>query len=218
MKSKHILQIITFCCLIFCPIGAKSSQVEKISEAQAIEFAQTQGQYLLSLFVEPDIEIKYKKLDEAFNKYVDLDYISRFVIGKYWRDMSKEQQVQYQDLFRRYATSVYKGFPLQFDGELSYKILSSRADAKAMLVTANVLYAPLSGEPISALVEFRMHKKNGVIMITDIKIAESSLILSYRNRFYNMVRDADDDMAWFLEDFEVLTISAEKQYSLKEES
>lgn len=49
---------------------------------------------------------------------MDLDYISRFVVGKYWRQMSAEQQKKYQELFTRYALNVYKGFPLSFDDNL----------------------------------------------------------------------------------------------------
>ena len=54
-------------------------------------------------------------------------------------------------------------------------------------------------------------------MLTDIKIGESSLILSYRNKFYQMIKSADEDMEWFLEDFELTTVSAEKAYALPEE-
>lgn len=54
-------------------------------------------------------------------------------------------------------------------------------------------------------------------MITDIKVAESSLILSYRGRFYQMIADADEEMEWFLEDFELLADSGKKFYSETEE-
>jgi phospholipid transport system substrate-binding protein len=221
MKSKYILQFIMFCMALLLPSAASA---EEVKEEEAVEFAQTQGKNLLHAFSEPDIKVKYSTLDELLVNYVDLEYISRFVVGKYWRQMSDEQQKQYQDLFSRYAVSLYKGFPLAFDDKLSFSIVGSRKEGNEVLVTANIRYAPAKKccntepvtekEGIDILVEFRLHKKNGKITIIDIKVAESSLILSYRNRFYQMIKDADEEMEWFLEDFMLITVSAEKQYKL----
>ena len=61
------------------------------------------------------------------------------------------------------------------------------------------------------LVGFRIHKVGGKLKIIDLKLAESSLILSYRGRFYEMLRRNDDEIEWFLEDLELITSSAEQQ-------
>ena len=171
----------------------------------------------MNTFAEKDPAVKYKKLDELFLNYVDLDYISRFVVGKYWRQMSAEQQKKYQELFTRYALNVYKGFPLSFDDNLDFVISDVERDGEYALVRTNIDYRGMDGKATTFLVEFRVHKKNGRIMITDIKVAESSLILSYRGRFYQMIADADEEMEWFLEDFELLADSGEKFYSETEE-
>jgi len=214
MKSKYILKLIIFCLLIITPFAAYSGEID---EKEAAEFAQVQGQKLLGIFAEPDRRIKYKQLDDLFLNYVDLEHISRFVIGKYWRQMDEEQQAQYQDLFKRYATNIYKGFPLNFDKNLDFVVTSSRKEGKDVFVGTDIEYIDSSGKKSTFLVEFRMHKRDGRLMITDIKIGESSLILSYRTRFYKMVVDADEDMDWFLEDFELSTISAEKTYALPDD-
>ena len=90
-------------------------------------------------------------------------------------------------------------------------------DGEYALVRTNIDYRGMDGKATTFLVEFRVHKKNGRIMITDIKVAESSLILSYRGRFYQMIADADEEMEWFLEDFELLADSGKKFYSETEE-
>ena len=53
------------------------------------------------------------------------------------------------------------------------------------------------------------------LKIIDLKLAESSLILSYRGRFYEMLRSVDDEIEWFLEDLEMITASAEAQNQMK---
>lgn len=207
MKSNSFLQVIIFFALMFCSSPATAA----LNAAAAEAFAEEQGRNLLEILAEKDYAEKYRKLDDLFINYVDLDYISRFVVGKYWRQMTPEQQRQYQGLFRRYAVSLYKGFPLDFGGRLNFAITGSRAEEGYTLVLANITYngaAPEENKNI--LAEFRMHEVGNKIMLTDVKIAESSMLLSYRNRFYQMIKEADEEMEWFLEDFELLTQSAEK--------
>lgn len=215
MKSNCFLFFVFFCGLLLITMPARADSLS-LNEAEA--FAQEQGDKLLSFFAEKDLKTKYQKLDNLFLNYVDLEYIARFVVGKYWRNMTSEQQSHYQQLFKRYATSVYKGFPLTFENRISFDIKSSRAEKDDVFVTTDIKYAPQQGQPMNFDVEFRMHKTNGKIMLTDIKIGESSLILSYRNKFYQMIKSADEEMEWFLEDFELTTVSAEKTYAFPEEN
>lgn len=209
MKSNYFLQLITFFMLLVLALPAAAAP---LSEEEARVFGETKGRELLQTFSEKDLTVKYQKLDELFLNYVDLDYISRFVVGKYWRQMTPEQQQKYQELFTRYALNTYKGFPLSFDNNLDFSISGIVPDGEYMLVSTNIDYRGMDGKMTSFLVEFRLHKKNDRIMLTDIKVAESSLILSYRSRFYQMIADADEEMEWFLEDFELQTESSEQYY------
>ena len=215
MKSNCFLRLIIFFVLLTLALPAAA---EPLSEAEARAFGETKGRELLNTFAEKDPAVKYKKLDELFLNYVDLDYISRFVVGKYWRQMSAEQQKKYQELFTRYALNVYKGFPLSFDDNLDFVISDVERDGEYALVRTNIDYRGMDGKATTFLVEFRVHKKNGRIMITDIKVAESSLILSYRGRFYQMIADADEEMEWFLEDFELLADSGENSIPKRKNS
>ena len=215
MKSNCFLRFITFFMLFLI---STSSFAQRMSEEEAKVFGETKGRELLAAFSEQDLSVKYKKLDDLFLNYIDLDYISRFVVGKYWRKMTPEQQSQYQKLFERYALNTYKGFPLDFKNNLDFKITEAVKDGEYVLVRTNIDYKGMDGKDSKFLVEFRVHKKNDKIMLTDIKVAESSLILSYRNRFYQMIAEADEEMEWFLEDFELLADSSEQAYPKAEDS
>ena len=65
------------------------------------------------------------------------------------------------------------------------------------------------------MLEFKVAKTDGKIKIYDLKIGESSLILTYRNRFYTMMTEADEEVSWFLEDLETLTVSNEQNAQQK---
>lgn len=209
MKSKQFLQLIIFC---FWSVAAIPAQAAFVSAQEAETWAKDKGNLLLETFQVNDLGVKYKKLDELFLKHVDLDYIGRFVIGKHWRDMNAEQQMRYQKLFGRYALGVYKSFPLTFKEKITYEILRSEVNKDYTNVFAQINLGKNFDDPAleKIMVSFRLSKKGNAILIQDIKLAESSLILSYRNRFYQMVAEADGDMEWFLEDFETTVQSTEE--------
>ncbi len=218
MNCKKYLQLIIVCLSLAFPQVASASE---IGAAEARSWAQDRGNLLLTTFQEKNLAVKYKKLDELFLKYVDLDYISKFVIGKHWREMTSEQQRQYQSLFKRYALGVYKSFPLTFEEEIKFEILNADVQPDYTDVAAQIdlgrNFSDASQPPKKINVVFRLKKNNGIKLV-DIKLAESSLILSYRNRFYQMVADADGDMTWFLEDLETVTVSTEKTNRMKLEN
>lgn len=218
MKSKQFLQLIIVCfSLMSFSVHAAAPQPQ-----QAISWAQDKGNLLLTTFQEKDLAQKYKNLDELFFQYVDLDYIGKFVIGKHWREMDKTQQQEYLSLFKRYALAVYKGFPLTFQHPITFSINNAVASSTYTEVFATIdlggNFQEKENQPQKVNVIFRLIENEDGIKIIDLTLAESSLILSYRNRFYQMVAEADGDMSWFLEDFATIVSSTEKtnQQNLEE--
>lgn len=221
MKSKIFLRLIT---LSLCSILSLSAYAATISSNEAKVWVEDKGKELLDTFGQTDLEKRYRALDKMFLEDIDLDYISKFVVGKYWRQMSAEQQQRYQQIFQRYALSVYKSFPLDFDtSKITFDILSVRIEPNYANVRANIhLKQPSetsqTQELQNIIVEFRLNKTNGKLRIVDLKLGESSLILSYRSRFYEMIAQSDNDMEWFLEDLETITQSTETQNRQKLEN
>lgn len=210
MKSKQFLQLIIVCfSLISFSVQAAAPQPQK-----AISWAEDKGNLLLSTFQEKNLAKKYQNLDALFLKYVDFEYIGKFVIGKYWKEMDKTQQQEYLSLFKRYALAVYKGFPLTFQYPITFSInnaVSSRTYTE-VFATINLggNFQSKENQEQKINVIFRLVENKDGIKIIDLTLAESSLILSYRNRFYQMVAEAEGDMTWFLEDFATMVTSTEK--------
>ncbi len=215
MKSNFFLRLIIVSLYLF---GAAPLQAQPITEPQARAWVQEKGESLLNAFSETDLTARYAKLDDMFVNYIDLDYISKFVLGKYWRQLDEEGQQNYQQLFRRYALSVYKSFPLEFDtSQIDFSINKVRIEREFANVTAAIRFSMGNNpnEKQSILVSFRLNNRDGNLRIVDLKLGESSLILSYRSRFYEMIANDDEDLGWFIEDLQMITESTEKQNQLK---
>ena len=221
MKSKKFLQLIIVC---FFSLNAFSAIAAGPIASEAKLWAEEKGQLLLDTFQVKDLAKKHSLLDELFLKHVDLPYVSKFIIGKHWREMTPEQQSRYQKLFTRYALGVYKSFPLTFDKPITFSINNADVskdytDVWALIDMGGNLANQNQQQPQNFNVMFRLRKQGKEIKIIDIKFAESSLILSYRNRFYQMVAEVEGDIEWFLEDLETTVVSTERtnQQKLQEE-
>lgn len=207
MKSNNFLQLIILIASVLLIFPANAAPLDN-KEAEV--WAEEKGQLLLTTFKNPNLAERYAKLDELFIEYVDMDYVAKFVIGKYWKTMTTEQKELYNSLFRRYALAIYKTFPLDFAKSITYNIAGASSDAKFTNVTVKVnvqLSADKSFEDI--MLRFKLYKEDNKIRLADIMVAESSLMLVYRTKFYEMITANEGEMEWFLEDLETMASSAE---------
>ncbi len=211
MKSNLFLRVISVLVTI---LFFGQAQAAALTPSQAQGWAEENGRLLLETFREKDAKKRYKDLDKLLLEYVDLEYISQFVVGKYWRTMSAEQQAEYRQIFKRYALALYKTFPLDFVDGLSYEVGQAYKDGKFVVVPATVHVALGGDRPQDILLQFRLHNIQTGIKLVDIKLAESSLILSYRSKFYEIIAADDGEMSWFLEDLEAMAVSAERNNQL----
>ena len=213
MKSNKILQVIIGLMLIF---GTGSVRAQELSEAEALQFASTKGEELLMSFQEPDLAKRYQKLDELFLNYIDVDYVSRFVVGKYWRQMTDEQRVRYRKIFVKYGLSYYKTLPLDYAKKLTYQIKGAEKDGQFVNVSTIVQVDLGEQEKQNVVLIFRLHKTGNIIKAVDVKVAESSLLLAYRSKFYEMIAQSDNEIEWFF--FFFLDLAESMARSLDEQA
>ena len=211
MKLKSFLAFLTTICMAcFLSFAAFAAPV---SATKAKDFINQTGYRLIEALGNQNLQEKYAVLDDMFQKNVDMPYLARFVMGKYFKQMTEEQKQTYLALFPRYVIGVYKGYPLNFGTEgLSFEILSTLQNGNFTDVLCRInLPESLKTEQVQNIdVSFKLEEINHQPKIVDLKIGESSLLVSYRKRFYEMIMEADEDMSWFLEDFAALTESAER--------
>ena len=179
-----------------------------ISSTEARQWAHDKGLQLIEALGEPDLAVKFEKLDKMMLEDVNLDYIGKFVIGKYAKLMTPEQKKQYQALFRRYVLSLYKQINFSFDNNAinftidfvtefpKFAIVKCTVDPSNLLEKTNIKIDKIP-------VKFKLIR--GVenrIQAVDVEISEVSMVIEYRKRFYQMIHAEDENMEWFLEKFE----------------
>lgn len=211
MKIKYFLQLIILFLSITLPLHPADAA---LNEAVARRWAENKGSEILQILAEPNSENKYAALDKILATDIDLDYAARFVVGKYWRMMNEEQQSQYVALFKRYVTALYKNYPLDIAANsINFNIEKTLPQKDKVIVKCRISLNTLQKED-GKITEFRVLfvlKENGNhIQVEDLKVEDSSLLLSFRDRFYKIIHeDNDDEISWFLEDFNAIVEDTE---------
>ena len=217
MKLKHFLQLIILFLLFwgFCfPCLA-----DNLSADEAKIWAENKGREILDVITGDNIYTKMDQIDNIVQNDVDLDYAAKFVMGKYWRQMSEDQKQRYIPLFKRYTESLYKSY--QFDikkGAIDFsvdKALPSKIGADVYCtIKVNSVEENVDEEHKGGVkVIFVLVKVDGRIKVRDMKIEESSFLRSYRERFYKMIHeDNEDEIDWFLDTLEEIANDNEENF------
>ena len=212
------IKIIALCLFLFS--GNSEAQNVSIPSNDAIEWGNKNGQeLLLTLGIENIIE-KHAKLDEMMSKHVNLDYISKFVLGKYYKRMNKSQKLRYSEIFKRYIFSIYKQFNLTINpNDINFTIDKVTEHKNFTNIKCNIDVSKISSNNENAEkinIDFKLIRgEENRIQAVDLVISDVSLVVEYRKRFYKMVLDEDEDMDWFLDKLEDITKANEETFGRK---
>jgi phospholipid transport system substrate-binding protein len=139
------------------------------------------------------VEVLNKKSDPAFRQerfrqlfHADFDSagIARFVLGRYWRDASEEEQKDFVKLFEDYVVFVYTARLSNFGGQ-DFKIRGSRSDGDGVVVLTDV-FSPGGSSPLK--IDWRLVSDNGTYKINDVIVEGVSMLVTQRSEFASIVQ------------------------------
>jgi phospholipid transport system substrate-binding protein len=121
---------------------------------------------------------------ELFHNDFDSPGIARFVLGRYWRTASPEEQKEFLKLFEDYVVYVYTARLSDFEGE-QFKINSARPDQDTVLVSTDVI---TPGAPQPLRVDWRLVNDDGAYKITDVIVDGVSMLVTQRSEFASVIQ------------------------------
>jgi phospholipid transport system substrate-binding protein len=148
----------------------------------------------------PAIEQKHERLYELVERvllpHVDLGVMSRYVLGKYWRDATTPQRERFSDEFKnlmvRFYVSALLDDPQELrelleksDSLISYLPVETDASTNKTRVRAEV-HMPNGGPRVP--VSFNLFLKEGSWVIYDVNVDGISLVSNYRSSFATEMR------------------------------
>jgi phospholipid transport system substrate-binding protein len=131
-----------------------------------------------------DPTLRQARFRQLFHEDFDCPGIARFVLGRYWRSASEEEQQEFVKLFEDYVVFVYTARLANFGGE-TFKIHGSRSDGDGVIVSTDVL-SP--GNPSPLRIDWRLVADNGAYKINDVIVEGVSMTVTQRSEFASVVQ------------------------------
>ena len=150
------------------------------------------------------VEVLSKKVPRAerlmrFRQLFQADFdgpgIARFVLGRYWRSASEQEQQEYLKLFEDYVVFVYGTRLSNFNGE-TFKMLGSRTDESGTIVSTDII-SPSGEAPIK--VDWRLITDHGSFKINDVIIEGISMLATQRSEFASVIQRHGGQVGGLLE-------------------
>jgi phospholipid transport system substrate-binding protein len=121
---------------------------------------------------------------ELLREDFDVPGIARFVLGRYWKVATEEQQAEFVKLFEDYIALAYSTRLAEYTGE-TFKVVGSRSDADGAIVTSEIL-RPAGAAPVK--VDWRLTGRNGAYKISDVSVDGISMAVTQRSEFASVIQ------------------------------
>ena len=131
-----------------------------------------------------DQKKKETKFGELFDKNFDIPSISRFVLGKYWKQASLDQKKQFIKAFRNYVVKTYSSRFNEYSGE-QLQLLNTENESNPNIFLVHTALERQDAPIIK--VDWRIGKKKDRFVILDIIIEGISLAITQRSEFVSVI-------------------------------
>ena len=184
MVLNRLLALGLFLCVAaFQPAEA----ADKTSPQEAEKFIKALGNQAVKLLSDKSIPMTDRegKIRELLRHNFDLETIGRFVLGKYWRTATPDQQSEYLSVFSEYVLRTYArrfgGY-----GNEQFKITSATPlGSRDAIVLTEI--SRQAGPPITA--GWRVRDSDNSYKIIDVMVEGVSMAATQRSEFETIVRN-----------------------------
>ena len=134
-----------------------------------------------------DESARTAEIDRVLNTYFDMDSITRFSAGQYWRAASGEQKTEYGSLFREVLCgTIVRNFD-QLQG-LAYTADAATAKGDKFVIVSGT-FADTTGQRPAVKVNWRVLTREGAApKVFDIEIENLSLLVTQKQENVAVIR------------------------------
>jgi phospholipid transport system substrate-binding protein len=128
-----------------------------------------------------DLAKKKDDLGKLFDKSVDGEWMGKFVLGRFWKGSTPQQQKEYLDVYKQYLGKIYIS---KFDNDdlasFDLKLISMTKTASGDFSTKTIISRP---EQATIRADYSLSEVGGECRVRDIIIENVSLLTSQRSEF-----------------------------------
>jgi phospholipid transport system substrate-binding protein len=120
---------------------------------------------------------------QLFHNDFDVAGIGQFVLGRYWRTATPQQQQEFLQLFQEYVVQAYSSRLGQYGGE-PFRVIGARPSGDETVVSSEVIRP--SGSPIQ--IDWYLINAGGHFKISDVYVGGVSMKVTQRDEFAAIIQ------------------------------
>lgn len=140
---------------------------------------------------------KDQRFAKLFNEYLDLDFIGRFVLGRYWKTATTKQRSEFITVYRELNIKTWSKRFDEFKGKI-FIFNGTTPSSSQNQIFVNSTVPMDQGAP--AKVVWRVKETNGQFKVVDIIIENVSLAITARNEYTTYIRKSPDGIDGLIND------------------
>jgi phospholipid transport system substrate-binding protein len=166
---------------------------QSTSATEAAAFIEAVGGEALTLIATDRLagRASTERFRTLFNRIVDVPYVARFALGRFWNAANAAQQAEYVGLFEAWVVSIYADRFRSYAGE-RFAVVGAR-DA----IVATDIERP--GGP-AVRVEWRVRSQGGALQVIDVAIGNISMARTQREEFESVILRGGGRVETLIED------------------
>lgn len=194
MFARRLTSVVSFFVLLTLAISLPAA-AQTLNPKQFIE---SLGEETISAITQPDVseDARLEEFERLFRKGFDVDTISRFVLGRYWRQASPQQRDEYQKLFADFIIHTYASRFRQYSGETLLVDGERKATERDTIVSSQI-NTP-DGPPVR--VDWRIRSNSEDYKIIDVIVEGVSMAITQRDEFASVIRRGGGQVETLIEE------------------
>lgn len=172
-----------------------------ISAQKAEDFVKTVTKQGIEEIINSDVSQaeKDKRFAKLFNEYLDLDFIGRFVLGRYWKTATPKQRTDFIDVYRELNIKTWSKRFDEFKRK-TFIFNGTTPSSSENQIFVNSTVPVDQGAP--AKVVWRVKESKGQFKVVDIIIENVSLAITARNEYTSYIRKSPDGIDGLIADLQ----------------
>lgn len=128
----------------------------------------------------------YRLIARIVVPHFDVEYISRSVLGRYWRRLSPAQRERFEKGFEALLVRTYATGLRDYAGGVRIDYLPERGTPGPGRAQVRTLVHPPGGQP-SFHIDYYLRERDGTWKVYNVEIEGVSLIINYRATFADII-------------------------------
>jgi len=193
-KRQFLTALLAATCLLLTkPATVKADEFTD----GAVKFIETLADDAVQSLTAQNLEKKerIKRFRILLNQNFAVDAIGRWVLGRYWRKATKEEQAEYAVLFEDLIVATYVNRFEEFSGETLKVIKAISQNGKDAIVKSEII-RPAGQPPVR--VDWRVRSPNGAYKIVDVLVEGVSMSQTQRSEFSSVIKREGGEIAGLL--------------------